>query len=152
MHLAIETTGRRGSVAVLSGQRVLRHANLPATPRTASTLAPELDQTLRWCREHDHRPQFVSVADGPGSFTGLRIGVTTAKTLCYALNLPLVPVDSLAAIAAAAMHEHPRIESLCVAINAYRGQVFTGTFARSEILPSFDSLPAGWSPIPLRFA
>lgn len=141
MQLAIETTGRNGSIAVLSAETILRQSNLDASQRSAATLAPEIDHTLRWCSENDYTLGFITVADGPGSFTGLRIGVTTAKTLSYALRLPLVAVDSLAAIAAASFHSDPTVDVLRVAINAYRGQVFHGSFDRAELLPSVDSLP-----------
>jgi tRNA threonylcarbamoyl adenosine modification protein YeaZ len=148
VQLAIETTGRLGSIAVLFGSQVLRQANLDPSSRTAATLAPAIDETLRWCRERDQQPEFISVADGPGSFTGLRIGVTTAKTLSYALDLPLIAVDSLAAIAAAAFQNNPSVESLLVAIDAYRGQVFTGSFQRIELLPPLDSIPDDWTAHP----
>lgn len=83
----------------------------------------------------------MSVADGPGSFTGLRIAVTTAKTLSYALAIPLVAVDSLAAIAASVFYRQRSIDSLIVALNAYRGQVFHGAFDRSELLVDIAELP-----------
>lgn len=123
---------------------MLRQTPLDADRRTAATLAPALQATLRWCRQSHREPQFVSVADGPGSFTGLRIGVTTAKTLCYAMDLPLVRVDSLAAIAAAAFHEHPHVDALSVAIDAYRGQCFCGSFRRDRLLPPLAAVPPGW--------
>ena len=135
-------------MAVLQGQTVLRDANLDPSRRTAATLAPQLDEILQWCRQSDCMPGFVSVADGPGSFTGLRIGVATAKTLSYALRLPLIPVDSLAAIAAAAMHTNQGIESVLVAIDAYRGQVFAGEFNRRSLLPELDQIPQDWTPHP----
>jgi tRNA A37 threonylcarbamoyladenosine modification protein TsaB len=71
--------------------------------------------------------------------------VTTAKSLCYALNLPLVAIDSLAAIAAACLHTHRGIESLCVAIDAYRGQAFAASFTRHDLLPPLDAVPANWA-------
>ncbi len=150
VHLAIETTGRTGSIAVLRGQEVLEHWNLDPDRRTASTLAPHVDRAIDQCRQQGSPISMVSIADGPGSFTGLRIGVTTAKTLSYALGLPLVAVDSLAAIAAEGFRADPSIDSICVAIDAYRGQVFSGTFARSSLLPKFDQIPAGWTAHPSR--
>ena len=148
VQLAIETTGRLGSVAVLRGQRVIRQTNLDPKTRTAATLAPEVDRQLRWCRESQNWPSLVSVADGPGSFTGLRIGVTTAKTLCYALDLPLVSVDSLAAISAAAMLEHSQAQKVWVCLDAYRGQVFAGKFDRSWLLPDIHAIPGDWTAHP----
>jgi len=135
-------------VAVLRGQSIIRKVNLNPNQRSASTLTPALQDTLNWCRERGHSPSFVSVADGPGSFTGLRIGVTTAKTLCYALELPLVPVDSLAAIAAAALHANPACQAVWTVLNAYRGQVFLGMFERRDLLPDVSSLNADWTAHP----
>ncbi len=97
-------------------------------------LAPVLDKTLQWCRQSENQPQFVSIANGPGSFTGLRIGVTTAKTLAYAADLPVIAVDSLAAIAALTLAQQPECEKILVGINAYRGQVFTARFERASLL------------------
>ena len=148
VHLAIETTGRLGSVAVLRGQRVIRQTNLDPNRRTAATLAPEVQDSLRWCQETHQVPAFVSVADGPGSFTGLRIGVTTAKTLGYALDLPLVSVDSLAAISAAAMFDRPQLDEMWVVLDAYRRQLFVGQFTRSQLLPSIDEIAADWTTHP----
>lgn len=135
-------------MAVLRGQRIIRKVNLSPDQRSASTLAPALKEILEWCKQQGHPPSMVSVADGPGSFTGLRIGVTTAKTLCYALELPLVAVDSLAAIAAAALHEHSECHRIWAVLNAYRGQVFLGMFDRETLLPDPSSIPMNWTSHP----
>jgi tRNA threonylcarbamoyladenosine biosynthesis protein TsaB len=146
--LAIETTGRLGSIALLSGQRVLRHTNLDPEKRTAATLAPAIEATLDWCRSNDSPPQYLTVADGPGSFTGLRIGVTTAKILGYSLKLPIVGVDSVAAIAAAAFASSQAAHAVLVGVDAYRQQIFAGQFERSELLPPIDEIPQSWTPHP----
>ncbi len=132
-------------MAVLRGQRIIRKVNLSPNQRSAATLAPALKEILQWCKQQGHPPSMVSVADGPGSFTGLRIGVTTAKTLCYALELPLVGVDSLAAIAAAAFHDHSKCQHIWTVLNAYRGQVFLGKFERDTLLPNPAFLPRNWT-------
>ncbi len=133
---------------MLSGEQVLRQENLDAGKRTAATLAPVIQATLKWCRGNELFPHFVTIADGPGSFTGLRIGITTAKTLGYSLALPVIGVDSVAAIAAAAFRDSPTINSLLVGIDAYRQQVFAGEFKRSDLLPTIDAIPAAWSAHP----
>ncbi len=135
-------------MAVLRGQRIIRKVNLNPDQRSASTLAPALKEILEWCKQQGHPPSMISVADGPGSFTGLRIGVTTAKTLCYALKLPLVAVDSLAAIAAAALHDHSESHQIWAVLNAYRGQVFLGKFDRETLLPDPSSVPVNWTSHP----
>lgn len=148
MQLAIETTGRRGSIAILYGHEILDTINLPETTRTAASLAVHLDEVLQQHRDGTRPIELVSVADGPGSFTGLRIGVTTAKSLCYALKVPLVAIDSLAAVAAATFHEHETANALCIGLDAYRQQVFAGSFRRNELLHSPDRLNPNWTSHP----
>ncbi|MEM1070223.1 MAG: tRNA (adenosine(37)-N6)-threonylcarbamoyltransferase complex dimerization subunit type 1 TsaB [Planctomycetota bacterium] len=148
IHLAIETTGKLGSLAVMRGSDPVHFVNLSPTLRTAATLAPEVERALAWCRERDEEPEFVCVADGPGSFTGLRIGVTTAKSLSYGLGLPLVAVDSLAAIAAAARENLVERNAIAVALDAYRSQVYTARFRLDELIPPLDAIPEDWSAHP----
>ncbi|EDM36552.1 putative glycoprotease family exported protein [Pedobacter sp. BAL39] len=71
----------------------------------------------------------VAVSKGPGSYTGLRIGVSTAKGLCYALETPLIAVDTLQMMAAGFLSQHPHFEGLiCPMIDARRMEVFTAVF------------------------
>lgn len=70
----------------------------------------------------------VSVASGPGSYTGLRIGVATAKGLCYALNIPLISVDALSSLAEMARKRYPH-SVLCPMIDARRMEVFSAHFS-----------------------
>lgn len=66
----------------------------------------------------------VSVSAGPGSYTGLRIGVSTAKGLCYALNIPLISIDTLESMAEVARIVYPD-SNLCPMIDARRMEVFS---------------------------
>lgn len=65
----------------------------------------------------------VSVASGPGSYTGLRIGAATAKGLCYALKIPLIAVDALTALTEQAKKTHANV-NLCALIDARRMEVY----------------------------
>lgn len=65
----------------------------------------------------------VSVASGPGSYTGLRIGAATAKGLCYALEIPLIAVDALTSLCEIAKSKYPDT-NLCALIDARRMEVF----------------------------
>jgi tRNA threonylcarbamoyladenosine biosynthesis protein TsaB len=69
----------------------------------------------------------VSVASGPGSYTGLRIGVSTAKGLCYALDIPLIAIDSLLCLAVIAKEKHP-ITNLCALIDARRMEEYAAVY------------------------
>lgn len=156
LHLAIESSGRQGSLALLRGGKVLRQTRLTQPGRTAATMAPALQAMLRWSRSHGHEVAAISVAAGPGSFTGLRIAVTTAKTLSYALRVPLVAVDSLAAIAATALHDAAGAEqatddsptsseAILVAVGAYRGRVFVADVPVAACSPDGPPLPSSLS-------
>ena len=68
----------------------------------------------------------VAVSVGPGSYTGLRVGLAAAKGFCYALNIPLITVNSLKIIAAAAKDE--TIDFICPLIDARRMEVFTALY------------------------
>jgi tRNA threonylcarbamoyladenosine biosynthesis protein TsaB len=69
----------------------------------------------------------ISITSGPGSYTGLRIGAATAKGLCYALNLPLIAIDSLSALAASARSKY-KGANLCPMIDARRMEVYNQVF------------------------
>ena len=65
----------------------------------------------------------ISVASGPGSYTGLRIGAATAKSLCYSIGIPLIAVDALTSLAEIALLKHFNI-NLCALIDARRMEVY----------------------------
>ena len=65
----------------------------------------------------------ISVASGPGSYTGLRIGAATAKSLCYSLDIPLIAIDALTSLAAIAVIKYPN-SKLCPLIDARRMEVY----------------------------
>ena len=72
----------------------------------------------------------ISVVSGPGSYTGLRIGVSTAKGLCYALGIPLIAVDALYSLAQIAQNKYPGY-NLCPVIDARRMEVFNAIYTNS---------------------
>ncbi|MBI3578546.1 MAG: tRNA (adenosine(37)-N6)-threonylcarbamoyltransferase complex dimerization subunit type 1 TsaB [Ignavibacteriales bacterium] len=79
----------------------------------------------------------VAISIGPGSFTGLRIGLSTAKGLCYALGKQLVAVSTFEAIAKTAFDAHPEISKVAVMIDAKKSEYYVGRFekASEEIKP-----------------
>ena len=74
----------------------------------------------------------ISLASGPGSYTGLRIGAATAKGLCYALEIPLIAIDALKCLAEIAAEFHPEI-TLCPVIDARRMEVYNAMIDKSGV-------------------
>jgi tRNA threonylcarbamoyladenosine biosynthesis protein TsaB len=102
--VALETSGRDATLAALEGDAgqaaQLRHeAAIVGPERTAQFLAPRLQEMLRALDWKPGDVELVAVTVGPGSFTGLRIGVTTAKTLAYAIGAQLIGVNTAEVIA-----------------------------------------------------
>jgi tRNA threonylcarbamoyladenosine biosynthesis protein TsaB len=125
--VAIETSGHAGSVALLEGNLVVQDASLPTDKRSARTLAPAIRHILQSAGWQAADVRLVAVAIGPGSFTGLRIGVTTAKTFAYAVQAEVVGVNTLEVIAAQAPADVNRLSAI---LDAQRQQVFAGEFVR----------------------
>jgi tRNA threonylcarbamoyladenosine biosynthesis protein TsaB len=128
--LGIETSGRLGSVALMEvdGERTIVAAErrTPAGERTARSLLPTMQGMLR---ELDWRPadiDLVCVPSGPGSFTGLRIGVVAAKTFAYATGAKLASVNTLAALAAGVNHRGSG--NLWTVLDAQRQELFAASF------------------------
>src|SRR5262245_29331387 len=96
--LILETSGRVGQVALARGAMLLRGRRLDAARRHARGLAPAVAELLQ---DEGWRPRdldAVLVSRGPGSYTGLRVGVMSAKALAYATGCRLLAVETFAAI------------------------------------------------------
>jgi tRNA threonylcarbamoyladenosine biosynthesis protein TsaB len=126
--LAIETTGLAGSVAAIDDRNLLAELDLPQDQGSSRSLAPALQRLLAAVGWKPRDVEVVGVVVGPGSFTGLRVGVTAAKTFAYAVGAQVVAIDTLEVIAAAAP---TGIIRLSVAVDAQRGQVVATDFARA---------------------
>lgn len=128
--LAIETSGRPGSVAVLSTGSPPIERPLPGAGRGhARFLVPEINALLSEAGLRMADVDAVAVSVGPGSFTGLRIGVVAAKTIAWSLRCPAVPVDTFDAIADRVPTEHSRF---LVLDDAQRGDVFVRPYSRDD--------------------
>jgi len=128
--LAIESSGRHGSVAILEGGqdagRLVGQIMLGAGGRTAQMLAPAIRDLLASADWPASSIELVAVTVGPGSFTGLRIGVTTAKTFAYAVGAQVVAVNTLAVLA---WQVPPAAGPLWAILDAQRQELFVARFA-----------------------
>lgn len=126
--LGIETSGRAGTVALCLDEKCLEERALDQTGRRhARSLVAEIDALFHSTDFELREIQHVAVSIGPGSFTGLRVGVACAKTLAYATGCQLAAVDTFQAIAENSPDE---INQLAVISNAQRGELFLGNFHR----------------------
>lgn len=129
--LALETSGTTGSVALLEDDHVVAESDLRGVDagrgqRTAQALAPALQAILREVNWKPRDVQLIAVTDGPGSFTSLRAGVTTAKVFAYVTGAEVVAVNTLEVTAAQANVTSNRLWAV---MDAQRQQVFAAQFA-----------------------
>jgi len=122
--IGIETSTPRTSVAVSAGGELVGQVALTGRARQ-ETVTPALNQLLAWTGIDLGRVGGIAVGRGPGLFTGLRVGIETAKTLAHVLHAPILGIPSLDALAYAARHTHKRIAAV---IDARRSEVFAATY------------------------
>lgn len=121
MILAIETSVERVGVAVGDHAGPRASAMLASDRRHAESLAPMIDFVLRQASVTVDAIDHIAVDVGPGLFTGMRVGMATAQTMAWALDIPLVAVTSLDAVAwGTGTTESP----VAVALDARRGEVY----------------------------
>jgi tRNA threonylcarbamoyladenosine biosynthesis protein TsaB len=126
--LILESSGQAGQVALAQGIRIIRLQRLREDRRHAQDLAPAVAESLRAEGWKTRELNGIIVNRGPGSFTGLRVGVMSAKILAFASSVPLVAADGFAAIA---LQAPKSARLLDVIADAQREQVYVQRFART---------------------
>lgn len=123
------------SVGIVSGEKVLRNITRDEPRRHAELLAPTISQLLKEVGVKRTELSGVAVGTGPGPYTGLRIGLVTAQTLGYALNIPVLGVPSMDALALAARDAgiSGELVTLC---DARRGEVYWARYGPEATDPS----------------
>lgn len=136
--LLLETAAEVCSVALCRDQELISLRSSSEPRVHASALAVYIDDILYENRITVKDLDAVVVSKGPGSYTGLRIGVATAKGLCYASGVPLISVDTLQSMALNYAMKHPETETDTVIVpmlDARRNEVYTGAYSiNGEIL------------------
>lgn len=127
--LIVETSGRVGQVAVALGPKLLQVRRLDEARRHARDLAPAVAELLAGQGWKPRDLHGVIVSRGPGSYTGLRVGIMSAKTLAYATGCALIAVDTFAAIALQAPEEVLAIDVLA---DAQQDKLYVQHFQRVD--------------------
>lgn len=135
------------SVILADDHTILSRRESDAPNAHSSKMAVFVDEVLREASVQPHDLDAVCVSSGPGSYTGLRIGTSSAKGFCYALGIPLLAVPTLQSMASLFYMQHPDFDGLvCPMIDARRMECYTAIFDRhlNEVKPvSADIIEAG---------
>ena len=130
--LGLDTASSRGSVALVDDGAVLANASLDPRGRPSCNLLEQIDLLLNGVHRTVHDLGGIGVALGPGSFTGVRIGMATAKGMAYALQIGLVGLSTLEAMARVVSHGDAPQGTLCSVMQAGRGEVYAAWFAMTH--------------------
>jgi tRNA threonylcarbamoyladenosine biosynthesis protein TsaB len=125
--LLLETSGRVGRVALAAGETLLRECRLDEARRHARDLAPAVAELLRAEGWAPREVEGLIVSRGPGSYTGLRVGIMSAKAFSYATGCRLVAVDTFQAVA---LQAGEGVECVDVLADAQQGRVYVQRFCR----------------------
>ncbi len=128
--LAFDTATPWGRFALADGGKLLQYRPLNVMGSYADALLKVVQEILADNDRSRLDLGSIGVTVGPGSFTGLRIGVATAKGLAYGLDVPLVGVGTLEAMAASLLEDHPGVDFAVPCLDARRQQVFSAVYRR----------------------
>jgi len=124
--LQIETATAFCSVAISVDGKTIALKEEAGQNLHASNLTLFIDEVLKSASIEYKKLEAIAVSKGPGSYTGLRIGVSTAKGLCYALDIPMIAIETLDMMAAGFLNDNPEYTGLiCPMIDARRMEVYT---------------------------
>ncbi len=132
--LSIETSTDVCSVAISEDGKCIYSDEDRTGPNHNERLGTFVDQALGFADSHAIPVDAVAVSMGPGSYTGLRIGVSMAKGVCYGLDIPLIAVPTLELLSVPVLLKHddlPEDALLCPMLDARRMEVYAGLYDRA---------------------
>lgn len=123
--LAIDSSGQVASVAIVTDEAVLAEYSVNYKKTHSQTLLPMVEEVMKMTGTEGKELDAVAVTNGPGSYTGLRIGSSTVKGLAMVWDKPIIPVPTVDTLAA----NYADYDGLiCPLMDARRGQVYTGLY------------------------
>lgn len=132
--LHIETSTNVCSVAVSQDGECIFDKEDFSGPNHAERLGEYVDEALSFADSHAIPVDAVAVSSGPGSYTGLRIGVSMAKGICYGRNIPLLSVPTLELLSVPVLLGHDEIEDdalICPMLDARRMEVYAAVYNKA---------------------
>ena len=143
MLLCIETSGKNCSVALFEGLQLVSIREVHTEQFSHSeNLHVFIEQVLKESNLQPKAIKAIAISAGPGSYTGLRIGVATAKGLCYGWDIPLIALPTLRILAEQVSYEFTDIEYIIPMIDARRMEVFTSVYSHD-----FSPILGEWAEI-----
>ena len=127
--LAMDTSAKVASVSLVSDEKVLSEFNINMNFTHSQTLMPMCEDMLKNCKVTLEDIDYFAVSNGPGSFTGLRIGISAIKGIAYALNKPCVEVSVLDALS---VNVKDFDGIICAVMDARRLQVYNALYKASN--------------------
>jgi len=127
--LAISTSSKICSVALLEDDKPIKELNIDNLKTHSENLVPLIDETLKLTNKKVSEIDLVACDVGPGSFTGIRIGISTAKAIAEVNQIPVVSCTSLEALS-----YNVEANTICSLIDARNNQVYCGMFDREHKL------------------
>jgi len=140
--LAIETTGAFASVAIMKDDKIIGHVSGNDRFSHLQNLMPQVETVIKENELQVGDIDLVAVSNGPGSFTGIRIGVSTARALSQILDIPCVAVPSLDALALRGAEYAKGDILICPMLDARRSQVYAGGYFIKDGYP-VEEIKAG---------
>ncbi|GJQ20380.1 MAG: tRNA (adenosine(37)-N6)-threonylcarbamoyltransferase complex dimerization subunit type 1 TsaB [Bacteroidia bacterium] len=126
--LGLETASPLCSVGIADEAGPRAGESVPLSTVHSEKLPPLIRSVLAKARISLREVGAIAVSSGPGSFTGLRIGMSAAKGLCFALRIPLIPIPTFFAVAVSAAQKHAGAGKILVALDAKKGDFYWGMF------------------------
>jgi len=137
--LAIDTSGQSASAAIYADEKILAEIFVDCGLTHSQTIMPMVEEIFKKTSVSPSEIDYIACVSGPGSFTGLRIGASTAKGLAFALNKKIIPVPALDALAYNIINNNENTVILPL-MDARRGQAYTAFYGweNEKFIKTYD--------------
>ena len=130
--LAVETSGDLCSVAVIKDENIFSEKNLNEPQAHSKLLFSLIDEVLHESDVSKNELKSIAISIGPGSFTGLRIGLSAVKGIAFGLQIPIIPVPTFDAVALQIFDEKKQIQNFKIAVSANNDESYYAEYSKIE--------------------